>query len=342
MWEPRSSTDPIGLRRKTAALFGKGVAVKSRFSMKTLSSRFLFGLITTFSLAALPAAADLEVTASVQIRAKADFEAPLAPHGAWVEVGSYGRCWRPAHVAVGWRPYAAGEWVWTDCGWYWSSDEPWAWACYHYGSWVYDPASGWVWVPQVEWAPAWVSWRVGGGYIGWAPLPPPGLVFATRPDPGHFVFMGEAKFGGPVRPGGLIMNDPKLFKTTAAIGGMKRESHTFGGSPSQRVMVNQGPNPEQLQKVSGKRFAAVPIREAAQRTAGPTKNKQPSAEARAGKPKDAVDKGSDHGADRAEAPKQREERSTSNRDPRFDRDPGRSDNWGGGGRSMGGGGHGRH
>ena len=29
---------------------------------------------------------------------------------------------------------------------------------------------GWVWVPGYEWGPAWVSWRTGGDYVGWAPL----------------------------------------------------------------------------------------------------------------------------------------------------------------------------
>jgi hypothetical protein len=31
---------------------------------------------------------------------------------------------------------------------------------------------GWFWVPGNIWGPAWVSWRNGGAYIGWAPLPP--------------------------------------------------------------------------------------------------------------------------------------------------------------------------
>src|SRR2546426_7680508 len=42
----------------------------------------------------------LEVSAAVQIHARADFYAPLETHGAWIEVGSYGRCWRPTSVAV--------------------------------------------------------------------------------------------------------------------------------------------------------------------------------------------------------------------------------------------------
>src|SRR5205814_6988424 len=115
------------------------------------------------------------------------FEAPLAAQGSWVEVQSYGRCWRPAGVAVEWCPYCHGQWVWTDCGWYWASDEPWGWACYHYGCWVYDPVYAWIWVPGTEWAPAWVSWRLGGGYIGWAPLPPRG--FAVSLGAPQFVFV---------------------------------------------------------------------------------------------------------------------------------------------------------
>src|SRR5262249_23599259 len=45
-------------------------------------------------------------------------------------------------------------------------------AVFHYGRWIFDASHGWVWVPGKEWAPAWVSWRDGSGYIGWAPLPP--------------------------------------------------------------------------------------------------------------------------------------------------------------------------
>ena len=234
--------------------------------MKIVLKRAILGLLATFTLTNLSVRADLEVTASVQIHAKAEFDAPLAPHGTWVEVGSYGRCWRPAHVAVEWRPYCSGEWVWTDCGWYWSSDEPWAWACYHYGSWVYDPAVGWVWVPGVEWAPAWVSWRVGGGYIGWAPLPPPGFFFARHPEPDLFVFVGTGSFGGSVRPSAVIVKNSIVISHTTELGGIKRESRTFGANGAQKVMVNHGPAVETVQKASGRTFAAVSIQEAARRT----------------------------------------------------------------------------
>ena len=29
---------------------------------------------------------------------------------------------------------------------------------------------GWYWIPGRTWGPAWVSWAVGGGYVGWCPL----------------------------------------------------------------------------------------------------------------------------------------------------------------------------
>ena len=36
---------------------------------------------------------------------------------------------------------------------------------------------------DLDWGPAWVSWRTGGDYIGWAPLPPrgPGVVYEGQP-----------------------------------------------------------------------------------------------------------------------------------------------------------------
>jgi Family of unknown function (DUF6600) len=95
----------------------------------------------------------------------------LAPYGDWVEMPEHGWSFAP-HVDRGWRPYTRGQWIMTDDGWYWDSDERFGWATYHYGRWADDPRYGWVWIPGSEWAPAWVSWRHGNGYTGWAPLPP--------------------------------------------------------------------------------------------------------------------------------------------------------------------------
>ena len=96
----------------------------------------------------------------------------LEPYGEWVLLNPYGWVWSPWRVEPAWRPYTVGRWIYTVDGWFWYSDEPWGWATYHYGRWMFDPARGWIWIPGREWAPSWVAWRYGDGWIGWAPLPP--------------------------------------------------------------------------------------------------------------------------------------------------------------------------
>ncbi len=96
----------------------------------------------------------------------------LSQDGEWFQSPSYGWCWTPYEVNDGWRPYCEGHWVYTDFGWSWASDETFGWATYHYGRWFFDDSYGWAWVPGYEWAPAWVAWRAGNDYVGWAPLPP--------------------------------------------------------------------------------------------------------------------------------------------------------------------------
>ena len=96
----------------------------------------------------------------------------LSPYGSWVPINGYGYGWYPSQAGYGWQPYVDGQWVWTDQGWTWASNEPWGWATYHYGRWIYDSYYGWTWIPGTVWAPAWVSWYQTPGYVGWSPLPP--------------------------------------------------------------------------------------------------------------------------------------------------------------------------
>ncbi len=115
----------------------------------------------------------------------------LSPYGQWVYDPNYGNVWVP-NVEPGFRPYATeGHWAMTEYGNMWVSDAPWGWAAYHYGRWTYNSYYGWVWIPGHEWAPAWVSWRSGGGYYGWAPMGPgyvPGRPY-DYPD-NYWVFVG--------------------------------------------------------------------------------------------------------------------------------------------------------
>jgi hypothetical protein len=101
------------------------------------------------------------------------FYTSLDPHGEWVRTQNYGWAWAPENVEYRWRPYTVGHWSWVEpYGWTWVSNEPWGWATYHYGRWTYIDDYGWVWVPGSVWAPAWVAFRYGNPWVGWAPLPP--------------------------------------------------------------------------------------------------------------------------------------------------------------------------
>lgn len=123
--------------------------------------------------------------AVVHAGVRVDFEffyKELSPYGDWRQVKPYGWVWYPS-AAKDWRPYTIGYWVFTDdYGWIWISTDPWGSIPFHYGRWFYDSDDGWAWVPGTEWGPAWVGWRSGDGFIGWAPLPPdaefdPGIGF---------------------------------------------------------------------------------------------------------------------------------------------------------------------
>lgn len=101
-----------------------------------------------------------------------DFYENLAPYGQWIDDPKYGYVWSPDEDE-NFRPYYSnGYWAMTDYGNTWISDYAWGWACFHYGRWTYDPYYGWLWIPGSNWGPAWVGWRYGEGYYGWAPLGP--------------------------------------------------------------------------------------------------------------------------------------------------------------------------
>ena len=210
---------------------------------------------------------------TVEIRVESDFYEPLTPHGEWVVVGAYGRCWRPARVEVGWRPYCNGNWERTDAGWYWVSEEPWAWATYHYGRWDFTDQYGWYWVPQTQWAPAWVSWHEGGGYVGWAPLLPSVRVSAggfvgfsaSAIPPRAFVFVKQGQFLDPIRPTSVVVNNNTVINQTVNITKTRVVNHN---------VINEGPATAIIEKASGRKVPAVPVRELRQQTEAGVAGKQ--------------------------------------------------------------------
>jgi hypothetical protein len=187
-----------------------------------------------------------DVMVGMQIQQTSDFYQPLAPYGYWAELPRHGWCWYPAYVDQGWRPYSNGHWVWTDGGWYWESEEPWAWATYHYGRWTWDDYYGWVWVPGTDWAPSWVAWREGGGYVGWAPLPPDipfdsdGFIYAERivVPPQFFVFVEYRHFCGRIRPQAIIFNNSVIGCT----------HHSGRIHRGHEAIVNEGPSLDLIER----------------------------------------------------------------------------------------------
>jgi hypothetical protein len=184
-----------------------------------------------------------------------DYAQTLSPYGAWVYVSGLGRVWRPAPWAAGpgFRPYASGgRWRWTDAGWYFDSDWPWGGIVFHYGRWWADPVQGWVWVPGSTWAPAWVDWRWGGGYVGWEPLPPPGLAFSVSVgfgfDPWCFVPQ-DALLAPALVP--VLVSPVRVRQVFAVTAPVRRVGYVRGGG-----RFNPGPPAE---RVFARPVPAVPV-----------------------------------------------------------------------------------
>jgi Family of unknown function (DUF6600) len=196
------------------------------------------------------------------------FHAQLSPYGQWVERDGYGFVWVP-RVHPGWRPYTTGHWIYTDQGWAWVADEPWGWAAFHYGRWFYDPEIGWAWVPGTVWAPAWVAWRHGGGYLGWAPLGPAvgfsagvGLSFGgVVISAGFFTFVGERDILAP-RVATVIL--PSTRNVTIVNNTTNITNYTVVNN---RV-VNNGVSVERIQQVTGRPVPRVQVAALASASSG--------------------------------------------------------------------------
>ena len=183
--------------------------------------------------------------------------------GSWIDVGDYGYCWQP-DVAVSntsWRPYSDGYWAYTDLGWTWVSYEDFGWATYHYGRWANLTDYGWVWVPgrdaDLEWGPAWVSWRTGGEYIGWAPLPPETLtVYESRPltgyldvefniGPAYYNFVDVRYIGEPVLR-------ERIFAPTQNITYINQTVNVTNITYKNKTVYNYGPDVNVVNRVAAR------------------------------------------------------------------------------------------
>ncbi|TMI98385.1 MAG: hypothetical protein E6H08_00180 [Bacteroidetes bacterium] len=137
--------------------------------MKRISKASLMAIVVLL-FGALQNKSSAQVSVNVSFQS---FYDELSPYGNWISYPEYGYVWHPDNRYRDFQPYRSdGHWAWSDDGWLWVSDYEWGWAPFHYGRWVNDPYEGWLWVPDYEWAPAWVVWRGGDDYYGWAPMSP--------------------------------------------------------------------------------------------------------------------------------------------------------------------------
>jgi hypothetical protein len=188
------------------------------------------------------------------------FHDQLSPYGQWVVREGYGQVWVP-NVANGWRPYTTGHWIHTDQGWAWVADENWGWAAFHYGRWYYDREIGWGWLPGTVWAPAWVAWRSGGGYLGWAPLGPTvgfsariglGAELTVGIGPGFFTFCSQRDFLSP-RINTYIM--PSSRNLTIVNNTVNITNYTVVNNH----IVNGGVSVTQIQQATGRPVETVRV-----------------------------------------------------------------------------------
>lgn len=184
------------------------------------------------------------------------FYRKLEPYGDWMETGDYGYVFQPRQAAHSrdWRPYTNGHWVYTDAGWTWISDEQFGWATYHYGRWIRLRSVGWVWVPGEQWAPAWVSWRRGNDYVGWAPLPPEAQFDRQTGirnwadnyydiGPEQYAFVPAAEFGRKLSPREIVATERNVTI-------ISQTTNVTNITYSNSVIVDRGPSYDDLQSRS--------------------------------------------------------------------------------------------
>jgi len=185
----------------------------------------------------------------------------LAPYGQWYNDPQYGFVWAP-RAGRDFRPYYSnGYWQMTPYGNMWVSGYAWGWAPFHYGRWAMSNMFGWVWIPGSEWGPAWVTWRQGGGYYGWAPMGPGisiNISFGSNyytPDPwwtfipcGHIYSRDFRTYYAPRRTTTIIRNTTIInntyvdnrSRTTYVTGPSRSQVETAIRKPVEVVQVNNG------------------------------------------------------------------------------------------------------
>jgi hypothetical protein len=222
------------------------------------------------------------------------FHEALAPYGMWIQRPGFGWVWVPSSAVVGsdFVPYAtAGHWDYSNVGWMFISDWDWGWAPFHYGRWYFDPLYSWVWVPDSIWGPAWVDWRIGGGLIAWAPLPPRTHRVPMRDHRTRWMFVASRDFRQPAIGRHLLAPSERRLEATAPVSGEVRVGRAtwFTGPSRAGVETATRSRIEPIQvapprpgvatrmRIEGHRAVAVPVqRRPGRAAAGPPAPARPS------------------------------------------------------------------
>ena len=236
-----------------------------RTAAKLLASVALGALVVTST----PFAGNLlQGPAQAQVSISLDFRSALSSHGRWQRHSRWGEVWVVNRVPRDWRPYTRGHWIYTEeWGWYWVSgqeEEDWGWVVYHYGRWVFDRDYGWIWIPRDEWGPAWVDWRQGSEYVGWAPLPPDEVIVEYREDPVYWSFVRPRYLLAPRIS--IVILPPRervvILRQTVVVNRTLLVGRDRDGDRSRRFRfaVNPGIAPDFIAAAVGRPIRAASIR----------------------------------------------------------------------------------
>lgn len=187
----------------------------------------------------------------VQVGASISFYDELSPYGRWVDYPGYDRVWIP-NAGRDFRPYyTGGHWVYSDYGWTWMSDYSWGWAAFHYGRWMFDDFNGWMWIPGNEWGPAWVDWRSGGDYYGWAPMGPSAYNMPSS----YWAFVPRQYINSPHIHNYYVNNSRNvtIINNTNVINNYGNNR----GGVNQRLV--RGPNVDEVQRYTGSNVRPVRV-----------------------------------------------------------------------------------
>jgi hypothetical protein len=131
---------------------------------------------------------------------------------------------------------------------------------------------GWCWVPDTQWGPAWVSWRSGSDYSGWAPLPPGARYvdgqgfyngstlagddyeFGLTPD--DYCFVPNDHFCDSRPTGHLVpqVRTAQVYRSTSVV------KNSYG--VSQGHVLNRGLPTDFVSAATGKKIAVVTVNSA--------------------------------------------------------------------------------